>query len=132
MGPNYYTQKKEERKIQRLKAQEKLHEEAKKNYRQLVDREKIKIQQSPMKGLNNKFAIHNYNHNRAKSRIMPTFNMDTALNQFKTTKKQKELPESVIMAEITNQDKLFNRQKYFMKQFMEELIKSGINPSKRR
>lgn len=73
-----------------------MHEDAKKNYRQLIDREKIRLQASPMKGLNNKFAIHNYNHARAKSRIIPAFNMDTVLNQFKTTKKAKELPESVI------------------------------------
>lgn len=48
-----------------------------------------------------------------------------------SAKKSAEVSESQLFAEAKNHDKLYFRQKYFMKDFMEELIRSNVNPNKR-
>ena len=42
------------------------------------------------------------------------------------------MPEEKLKLEVSNHDKLFFKQKFFMKDFMEELIRSNVDPNKRQ
>ena len=42
-----------------------------------------------------------------------------------------DVPDQQLRNEVQNHDKLFFKQKFFMKDFMEELIRSNVNPNKR-
>ena len=64
-------------------------------------------------------------------RLFPSYGIANVDDTFKTTRKRNDVPQEQLYNEVQNSDKLFHKQKYFLKDFMEELLRSNVNPNKR-
>ena len=68
------------------------------------------------------------NRNMSIGKIFPSYGLG---GQLKTTRKEYDVDDRQLRLEASNHDKIFFKQKFFMKDFMEELLRSNVNPNKR-
>ena len=69
---------------------------------------------------------------RKTSKIFPSYGITSPAQSFKTMKHETDVPDEQLRLECSNNDKLYFKQKFFMKEFMELLIRSNINPNSRK
>lgn len=101
------------------------------NYTKLVDTtEKPVTHSRNMVGMTYKYSQKMSDKNRQLSKVFPSYGI--APSNVQSAKRSAEISERTLYNEVKNHDKLFFRQKYFMKDFMEELIRSNVNPNKRK
>ncbi len=101
-------------------------------YTQLLDPAKP-IAKSPLIGLSYRYAKakkSDYSQ-RNISRVMPTYGIYDQIDTMKSTRRAMDDSREEIDLELQNHDKLFFKQKFFMKTFLDEMIKNNVNPNKR-
>ena len=87
---------------------------------------------SPMvAGLSYKYAPTKVPQQKKIDRLFPSYGVFDNEITYKTTRKLYDVPNDQLMLEASNNDKLYFKQKFFMKDFMEELLRSNVNPNKR-
>ena len=99
-------------------------------YTQLINPDRP-IEKSPLVGLSYRYVKRPTDGARSNSRVIPTYGIYDNRDTMKSTRKAMEASKEEIDLELQNHDKLFFKQKFFMKQFMEEMIKANVNPNKR-
>ena len=86
---------------------------------------------SPMVGLSHKFVKTSDDKARSLSRVMPTYGLYDNNQVMKSTRNEMEASREDLDLELQGHDKIFFKQKFFMKMFMDEMIKANVNPNHR-
>lgn len=101
------------------------------DYRKLYDPQIRESQNSPkVTGMTYRFSNQAAQRQRNIGRVFPMHDLQSTSVAYKTTRKAFDVNESQLYAEAANKDKLYFKQKFFMKDFKEELLRSNVNPNK--
>jgi len=82
-------------------------------------------------GLNYRFAKGRYGSNYSNARIFPMYCLEDEKKIMKSTRTVLDVKDELHREEAVWKSKLYNKQKYEMKDFVEVLLQAGVNPNKR-
>ena len=88
-------------------------------------------QNSPkVTGMTYRFTNQSHQRTRNIGRVFPMHGLQSTSVAYKTTRKDFDVLEDQLYNEAANKDKLYFKQKFFMKDFKEELLRSNVNPNR--
>ena len=82
-------------------------------------------------GMTYRFSQKVSDRNRGIAKVFPAYGLADNRVTYQSAMKSQQVPEAQLYLEASNHDKLFCKQKFFMKDFMEVLLASNVNPNKR-